>query len=231
MDLVANGPMKGFFRAGRCMSLLHEFRDFKDLYDSAPANAKPVWAPPAPTLVEGLTLLFDTWKKGPFSEAKFADSLKRCFVKVGLWPDAEGRWYNWTGTDMRPQLETLLPSADRQPTDSSVSLLPLMTGIEFDMRNVELVDDWSDEEGVAERLFGTSAAGAPGREVMLGPGGAAAASAAGSSGLQRAAAGAGGQREAEDEEEDYRLPSDYPLDEEDINAALAGLIENAIANR
>ena len=88
MDLVVNAPLKAGIRRMRCNSLFEEFQRFKikRLTELAkpPAQRKlPKWNPPKPKLVDGLRTVIEV-EETTLCTPKFRESMRRCFIAVGL---------------------------------------------------------------------------------------------------------------------------------------------------
>lgn len=93
MDLVVNGPLKAHMRYFRCAALYNYFQGWRAAReadaeapgaDAGGAGAGVVpFAPPKPTLLDGLNVL-QTVSAGVFSSPAFKAGLVRAFVSVGL---------------------------------------------------------------------------------------------------------------------------------------------------
>ena len=90
MDLVVNGPFKIAIHAARCRLLVAYFQQWKIERLTAASTNKPLrpFKPPAPTLAHGLHTLYECVEKSLRTE-KFAASMTRCCVKVGIRPQEE----------------------------------------------------------------------------------------------------------------------------------------------
>jgi hypothetical protein len=91
MDLVVNGPLKAAIRRHRSDQLYTEFQVYKTKFDAELSKPEaqrnlPMWAPPKPTLAQGLCTLFNT-AGGELRTPKFAEGLVRSFRSVGLARD------------------------------------------------------------------------------------------------------------------------------------------------
>ena len=56
MDIIFNGPIKRFLRSARARAIYRYMKEWK-LKASLTAGAKPVLAPPVPTMITGLDLM------------------------------------------------------------------------------------------------------------------------------------------------------------------------------
>jgi hypothetical protein len=107
MDLVVNGPVKSGIRRIRVQSIFDYFQNFKirRLQHDSSAGLPPAFAPPKPTQAEGITTVLRVLQDS-LSTDSFRESMRRCFIHVGLWRDAEGNFdvYNRTKKGVLQQL-------------------------------------------------------------------------------------------------------------------------------
>ena len=107
MDLVVNGPVKSGIRRIRVQSIFDYFQIFKirRLQHDSSAGLPPAFAPPKPTQAEGITTVLRVLQDS-LSTDSFRESMRRCFIHVGLWRDAEGNFdvYNRTKKGVLQQL-------------------------------------------------------------------------------------------------------------------------------
>lgn len=87
MDLVVNAPVKAKVRRDRVASLYNQFQSWKvqRLQAAIAKREPPRFNPPKPKVVDGLKTLF-SMADTTFSNDKFKDSLKRCFVDCCIAP-------------------------------------------------------------------------------------------------------------------------------------------------
>ena len=99
MDLVSNAPMKFGIRRKRCAKLFDYLQNWK--ISRLTENAKPVaernlpiFAPPKPTIADGLLIFFDVLKTDLQCD-EYKKGMARCFVKVGQFPEdgAGGKFF------------------------------------------------------------------------------------------------------------------------------------------
>jgi hypothetical protein len=87
MDLITNGPVKSGIRRERCDALFEYFASWKQARLQAQLDKKPPpkFQPPKPKVVDGLRILRKVCAS-TFQTAKYQQSMKECFVAVGLAP-------------------------------------------------------------------------------------------------------------------------------------------------
>ena len=90
LDLVVNGPLKAHTRNLRGARIVESFQKFKAAYEEEAANdvqerTLPVFEPPKPEMLQGITDLFDLLANG-FKEDKFVEGVRRSFVSTGCVP-------------------------------------------------------------------------------------------------------------------------------------------------
>ena len=102
MDLVVNGPLKAAIRRARCEGLFDYFQVWCKVWHRELAKTNqdernlPLFAPPKPTLAEGLATLMNAVNE-TFEAKEFRAGLRRTYVKVGLAKDSVGRYTRYTG--------------------------------------------------------------------------------------------------------------------------------------
>jgi hypothetical protein len=144
MDLVVNGPLKAAIRRKRCEKLFAHFINFKakcaqELLKET--RTMPVFAPPKPTLVDGLHCLIETTKTD-FAQPSFQDGLRRAFVLVGLAPNKDGIYANYA-SHSRSHLKAVLAPAD-SPSDDMFVLGDVAAEVEMEARP-EVEEEEADE--------------------------------------------------------------------------------------
>ena len=89
MDLVVNGPVKSGIRRRRIQSVFNYFQSFKiqRLQHNVANGPPPAFTPPRPTQAEGITTVLKVLKE-ELTRDSFKDSMRRCFINVGLWKAA-----------------------------------------------------------------------------------------------------------------------------------------------
>ena len=87
MDLVVNAPVKAKVRRDRVASLYNHFQNWKvqRLQAALAKREPPPFNPPKPKVVDGLKTLF-SMTDTTFSNERFRESLKRCFVDCCIAP-------------------------------------------------------------------------------------------------------------------------------------------------
>jgi len=97
MDLVVNGPLKAAIRKVRAQKLFLYFQDWKirRLAAAASMSALPPFKPPAPKVAEGLHCVLSCMNSTLRSPVCM-QSIAKCFVRVGLWPNRDGRFLEYT---------------------------------------------------------------------------------------------------------------------------------------
>ena len=94
-----------FFQAWKIQRLQHAAQ--KD------GSLPPPFKPPKPTQDQGLLTIFKVIKES-LETPKFEKSMRQCFIKVGLWPDVEGKFveFSYTKKGTIKQLIPPVPSSD-----------------------------------------------------------------------------------------------------------------------
>ena len=90
LDLVVNGPLKAHTRNLRGARIVESFQAFSKVYaeemkKDVHERTVPVFKPPKPEMLQGITDLFDLFAKG-FKENKFVQGVKRSFINTGCVP-------------------------------------------------------------------------------------------------------------------------------------------------
>ena len=87
MDLIANGPLKSGIRRERCDQLFDYFQNWKLLRLKAQVDktTPPKFAPPKPKVADGLRITRKVCQT-TFATEKYKESMRQCFVDVGLSP-------------------------------------------------------------------------------------------------------------------------------------------------
>jgi hypothetical protein len=85
VDLVANAPIKARVKRARAVQLYEYFQQFGLDYAHSPTTE---YRPPAPTQGAYIELVSQIFSES-FTSDSFANSVKRCFVSVGLAPLCE----------------------------------------------------------------------------------------------------------------------------------------------
>ena len=114
MDLIANGPLKAAIRRRRTKGLFAYFQSWKLKRLSAHVKGEPLppFQPPKPKLADGIEALLaclDTSLATP----EFEDSMRRTFVKVGLWKkQTEDEFVVYVAHSKLGLLDQVLPSTE-----------------------------------------------------------------------------------------------------------------------
>ena len=111
MDLVTNGPLKAGIRRERVVQLLNYFQNWKiaRLMALNARNNLPDFAPPKPTLLQGLKTVLKVGRE-VFTKQSYQDGIARCFVKVGQAKQSDGSSSRYTTHERGSILKTLLPA-------------------------------------------------------------------------------------------------------------------------
>ena len=128
MDLIVNGPVKAAIRRNRIQVIFNYFQswEMKRLQHAASKDASlpPLFAPPKPTQSEGLLILFEVLSTS-LTTPKFQESMKKCFVTVGLAPDSDGSCLLYSAT-RKGTLAQLMVMPQVQCYDEAVSVGELL---------------------------------------------------------------------------------------------------------
>ena len=99
LDLVVNGPLKADMRKARCEQLYDYFQSFKRESDNLEKDKpKKRFLPPLLKIPDALELVMDSTRK-LFESQESQNSIRKCFIKVGLAPDPalQGEFRKFTG--------------------------------------------------------------------------------------------------------------------------------------
>ena len=142
MDLIVNGPVKAAIRRNRIQIIFNYFQAWKikrlQHAASNDSSLPPLFAPPKPTQSEGLLTLFEVLSTS-LATPKFQESMKKCFVTVGLAPVNDGSYLLYNAT-RKGTLVQLMPQV--QYSDDAVSVGAMAAEIALTSRP----EDSSDEE-------------------------------------------------------------------------------------
>lgn len=101
MDLIVNGPLKAGIRRARIEDLFSFFQSWKiaRLQHMAKKDGTlpPAFKPPKPTLAKGLLTIFKVIKEN-LETPRFKQSMKQCFVHVGLSKGPDGTYAVYSPT-------------------------------------------------------------------------------------------------------------------------------------
>ena len=95
MDVVVNATLKAHLRKLRIKFLLNYFESFREqmlnyqrLKNEIPNLLVPVYEPPKPTYKDAVVAMLDIMNT-KLKEESFKNSLRKCFIEVGIAPDPE----------------------------------------------------------------------------------------------------------------------------------------------
>jgi hypothetical protein len=167
MDLVVNSVLKAAMRQARARALFGYYQNFKlemqqfelerlqqqvepaqqqELHaqqGQQQQRSRPHFKPPAPTLLSGLTTLFEVCARELTKEA-FQGSMARTFVNVGLAPLPDGTFIQYTG---KPIPRAFAP-ADMAAADETFQLHNVLAEVHVSTRGErEDSDAGSDTDG------------------------------------------------------------------------------------
>ena len=134
MDLVVNGPVKAGIRRKRIEVIFNYFQNWKIKrlqHAAVPAQQElpPAFAPPKPTQAEGIKTVLEVLNTTLTTE-KFQESMRRCFVAVGLAPDTSGAYVQYSPS-RKGYIASLLPQV--QNHDHAISVGEISTLSDFRM--------------------------------------------------------------------------------------------------
>ena len=150
MDLIANGPVKAGIRRDRCEALFDEFQNWKIARLKAQAESKPLpkFTPSKPKITDGLRILRKVCKS-TFERESFKQSMRECFVNVGLAP------FKGTGGAECPlefykyrnhRKGTMMPIKKIDTSDETSSLGEIVAELAMEQRNGADSDGYASDE-------------------------------------------------------------------------------------
>jgi hypothetical protein len=85
MDLVVNGPIKRHIRESNALRIFNAFQEYKANIQTSDSDIRTPFEYPKIRCEDGLKDLFDLYNDG-FKDAKFRDSIAKCFISTGTIP-------------------------------------------------------------------------------------------------------------------------------------------------
>jgi hypothetical protein len=141
MDLVVNGPLKADMRRARCEQVYDYFQSFVNERKKDPTKR---FLPPLLQIPDALFLIRNSVKK-LFESETFKESIRKCFIKVGLAPDPNlgGNFRKYTG-------KNVVSNPDEHATTLFDLLEQAVIGPEPDEEEIALEEDFDFEYTVDE---------------------------------------------------------------------------------
>ena len=122
MDLVVNGLVKAGIRRARIDALFNFMQSWKierlQHIAKKDGTAPPEFRPPKPTQADGLLCLYKVVKEN-LQTPKFKESMSKCFVQVGLVPNADGEFVTYSPTK-KGALANIIPQTMAHENATSV---------------------------------------------------------------------------------------------------------------
>ena len=151
MDVAFNASLKAGARRARGRMAYRYMTEYREMtrtlnYGKALADhVYPPYSPPAPSLAEGLAMIFELLAAPEYKDnaknEKFKSGMRRTFVRCGLAPDESGAFY-CPSAPLPKVLPTFMKDSD-EPTGEGAKILNLLAPIAFEKRPA--ADDDSNE--------------------------------------------------------------------------------------
>lgn len=163
MDLVVNAPLKSAIRSHRCEEIFDYFQAWKmkrlqELAKPAQQRKFETWQPPKPKLVDGLRTVIEV-EETTLATEKFQDSMRKCFVAVGLSRSLDGTFnqYHEKRAGALQQMSPLhltIAREEKRADFDSFTLGDVAAEVEFAKPPIDLDARELDEDGEGEMSEG-----------------------------------------------------------------------------